>query len=193
MKKKTKILTTLFIATILIFSFSIFAFANESTVSTAAEENLFTQLYGFACENSDKIFSFLAFIGALILSFAYKRGLFPFVERALKSLSSSVSNIRDAAEKTNSENSEFLTEIKNALAVSEKILKGFEDKLSELEEKISIAAMSSDKTEELRLVMLAEVEMIYDIFNTSSLPQYQKDKVGEAYLRMKKALTSKEE
>ena len=40
--------------------------------------------------------------------------------------------------------------------------------------------------------MLAEVEMIYNIFISSSLPQYQKDKVGEAYSKMKEKLSGKE-
>ena len=54
------------------------------------------------------------------------------------------------------------------------------------------ATAVADKTEELRRVMLAEVEMIYGIFISSSLPQYQKDRVGEAYSKMKEMLKEKE-
>ncbi|MBQ7333533.1 MAG: hypothetical protein IJW38_04205 [Clostridia bacterium] len=191
MKKKTKILITLLISLTLIAAFAISAFASEAAPD-ASEENAFNELYGFILENADKIFSLLAFLGAIILSFAYKKGLFPFVKKALATLSGAVSSIKEEAEKSSVGTKEFTEEIKTKLALSENILKGFEEKLSGLEEKLTEAALLNDKTEEFRSVMLAEVEMIYNIFVSSSLPQYQKDKVGEAYLKMKKMLDRKE-
>ncbi len=191
MKKKTKILITLLISLTLLTAFALSAFASEA-VPDAADENAFNKLYGFILENADKIFSLLAFLGAIILSFAYKKGLFPFVKKALSALSGTVSSIREEAEKNSIGTKEFKEEIKTKLALSENILKGFEEKLSALEEKLSEAALLNDKTEEFRCVMLAEVEMIYNIFVSSSLPQYQKDKVGEAYIKMKNMLDKKE-
>ena len=78
------------------------------------------------------------------------------------------------------------------LALSERMLKESEEKLQDLDKKLSETMKTGDKTDELRCVMLAEVEMIYDIFISSSLPQYQKDKVGEAYSKMKEMLKEKE-
>ena len=85
-----------------------------------------------------------------------------------------------------------MEKISEKLALTENILSDAKTKISELEEKLSEAMATNDKTEEFRAVMLAEVEMIYNIFISSSLPQYQKDKVGEAYARMKQALGGKE-
>lgn len=156
------------------------------------EENVFKALYDFFMENADKIFSCLAFIGALILSFAYKKGLFPFVEKALSSLTGVVKSLREESEKGAAESNAFMEKISEKLALTENILSDAKTKISELEEKLSEAMATNDKTEEFRAVMLAEVEMIYNIFISSSLPQYQKDKVGEAYARMKQALGGKE-
>lgn len=164
----------------------------DGSLNGNTDENVFDIAYGFFTENADKIFSCLAFIGALILSFAYKKGLFPFVEKALSSLGGAVKALREETEKNSLEKNEFMKKLSEKLLASEKILEGSSRKISELEEKLSEAMALGDKTEEFRAVMLAEVEMIYDIFTSSSLPQYQKDKVGEAYLRMKRALGEKE-
>ncbi len=166
---------------------------NSSGEAEALEgKNVFSALYEFALENADKIFSCLAFIGALVLSFAYKKGLFPFVEKALSSLTSAVKSLREEAEKSAAQNDAFTKALNEKLALSESALNSAENKLSELREKLSEAMEQSGRTEELRAVMLAEVEMIYNIFISSSLPQYQKDRVGEAYSKMKEMLKEKE-
>lgn len=193
MKKKTKILIAFALSVIFIASFSVFSFASESDGADGERESVFSLVYGFALENADKIFSLLAFIGAIILSFAYKKGLFPFVRKALSSLGAAVSSLREESEKNASLGNAFMEDLKNKLGASEAALENAEKRLSLLEEKISMANALSEKSDQLRAVMLAEVEMIYEIFISSSLPQYQKDRVGEAYLKMKSALLSEED
>lgn len=219
MTKKTKIFIIFALTLALLLSLGTFALASEpedlsvtdsseseapsenisdniadepSTDSDGSKENIFDTLYGFLTQNADKIFSCLAFIGALILSFAYKKGLFPFVKNAISSLTGVVKSLREESEKGALANSQFMEDVSKKLALSESILKGAEEKISELEKKLSEAYEKQDKTEELRAVMLAEVEMIYNIFISSSLPQYQKDKVGEAYGKMMETLKGKE-
>ena len=193
MKKKTKILIAFALSVIFIASFSVFSFASEADGADGERESVFSLVYGFALENADKIFSLLAFIGAIILSFAYKKGLFPFVQKALSSLGAAVSSLREESEKNASLGNAFMEDLKNKLGASEAALEKAEKRLSLLEEKISMANALSEKSDQLRAVMLAEVEMIYEIFISSSLPQYQKDRVGEAYLKMKSALLSEED
>jgi len=192
MKKKTKILVTLFFTLTFFSCLALFAFASEGEV-TKEEENVFASIYEYLERNADKIFSLLAFLGAIILSFAYKKGLFPFVEKAMTALSGAVKSLKEETEKSNKGTDSFMEELTKKLAISETVLSEFGQKLSSLEEKLSEAALLKDKNEEFRLVMLAEVEMIYDIFTSSSLPDYQKEKLGEAYLKMKRALAEKEE
>ena len=193
MKKKTKILIAFALSVIFIVSFSVFSFASEADGADGERESVFSLIYSFALENADKIFSLLAFIGAIILSFAYKKGLFPFVRKALSSLGAAVSSLREESEKNASLGNAFMEDLKNKLGASEAALENAEKRLSLLEEKISMANALSEKSDQLRAVMLAEVEMIYEIFISSSLPQYQKDRVGEAYLKMKSALLSEED
>ena len=41
---------------------------------------------------------------------------------------------------------------------------------------------------QLRLVVDTQIDMLYDIFMSSALPQYQKDAVGERIAKMKGAI-----
>jgi len=193
MKNITKIIFTVFTVIFLTASLAISAFAAEGTSDGDAGENAFELFYGFVSDNADKIFSLLAFIGALILSFAYKKGLFPFVEGALAKLTGAVGTLREETEKANAGTDEFLGKLTEKLKLSENILEDFNKRIRTLEEKLDTAALLNDKSDEMRAVMLAEVEMLYDIFISSSLPQYQKDKVGEVYQKMKSRLSEKGE
>ena len=191
MKRKTKIIFTLLFTLTLLASLTLFSFASEREV-TNVDQTVFGGIYDVLSENADKIFSLLAFIGALILSFTYKKGLFPFIEKALSRLTGAVSTLREETEKSNAGANAVIAEITKKLAASESILNEFGSKIVSLEKKLKDAELLNNKTEEFRLVMLAEVEMIYDIFASSSLPEYQKEKVAEAYLKMKQALSEKE-
>ena len=189
MKKKTKILTLLLVSLLLFSLFSLFAFASEGGESSETDESIFTAIYGYVSENADKIFSILAFIGAIILSFAYKKGLFPFVEKSLTALTGAVGKLREETENTKLLGDSLSAEITNKLALSENVLNEALLKLSSLEERLSAAELLKDKNEKMRAILEAEVEMLYEIFISSSLPQYQKDKIGEAYAKMKAQLT----
>ena len=190
---KKKILTCIILAALLLSAFAVSAFANEGELATEGEEaNAFAQLYEFSVANADKIFSLLAFLGALILTVAYKKGLFPFVEKALLSLTAAVKSLREENALGEEKNIEFIKSLDEKLALSEKTLENALIKLSTLENELKNSAEACSKTEEFRSVLLAEVEMIYDIFISSSLPQYQKDKVGEAYAKMKRSLENGE-
>ena len=72
--------------------------------------------------------------------------------------------------------------------------------IDELSKNLDVIAERVKESEEERLAvnrlktaMLTEVEMLYDIFMHSSLPQYSKDNVGEKISAMKKALGTGEE
>ena len=130
MKKKTKILIAFALSVIFIVSFSVFSFASEADGADGERESVFSLVYGFALEHADKIFSLLAFIGAIILSFAYKKGLFPFVQKALSSLGAAVSSLREESEKNASLGNAFMEDLKNKLGASEAALENAEKRLS---------------------------------------------------------------
>lgn len=171
-----------------ISSIGVFA-ADESDVGAlSAEESFFGLVFEEIKANSENILSALAFAASLLVAFTYKKGLLPNLKSGIERLSDAVSKLRDAS-KEQSENSslalgtagEHLENAKNAL---EAIL----ERLSRLENELSYAKETRSEREEFKLILLSQTDMLYDIFMNSSLPQYQKDIVGEKIAAMKESI-----
>ena len=205
MKRKLTLIPILILAFSLIFTFSVSAYdaERENTESNAAKESgealdtyeddtFFTVLYEGIKKNSDKILSALAFLGSLIIAFMYKKGLFPFVEKALASLSGAVVKLGNEAKKNADLGNEFLNTVTDKLERSESIISGFTDSLKRLEAGLMEFSSEKSEREKLKLIMTAEVEMLNEIIMASSLPQYQKDRAGECFMKMKQELKAEE-
>ena len=64
--------------------------------------------------------------------------------------------------------------------------------LKKLEDELSESREQALKTQDMRKVMIAQIDMLYDIFMSSGLPVYQKDEVSERVRKMKIVLTDAE-
>lgn len=200
-----KILTCLLAFTIL-FSFSaVVAAAEESEAENTntnftpenveneekeTEENLFALLFSFVEDKAAEIFSVLTLICSLILAYAYKRGLFPLIKSTLGALSGSVNAIKENTESELEKNEALGSELKEKLCDFEKLITAAGDKLALLEEKLEKNENKQDK--ELKTIVSAQIDMLYDVFMSSSLPQYQKEAIGQRVVKMKEALGENE-
>lgn len=196
MKKKNtlKILTLILLslAMLSVFCVSISAEENISNEASAAEENIFDSIYREIEENADKILSALSFSASLIIAFAYKRGLMPAVKNTANSIANSVNKLKE-------ENDKGITALDStAKEISDK-LQNTEDRLSELilslekiENELKETEEEKKNSADVKSIMSAQVDMLYEIFMTSSLPQYRKDDVGARISEMKRALGTKE-
>ena len=149
------------------------------------EKNVFDQIYLTLESNADKIFSILAFIGTIVVSVGYKSGLMPLLRDALSKLKSSIDCV-----KADSETMGALTERRmedichtlNAVSLSiedmENHLQGYEDLMRE--------------RDSMRKILEGQIDMLYAIFMSSGLPQYQKDEIGERIKEMREELKSYE-
>ena len=157
----------------------------EQTEST----NIFEQLYLTIYNNSDKLLSLLAFSGSLLLALLYKKGLLPILKNALSSLSSSVLKLKEQTsfylEKTDSANMEITKRFESA----QQLISTLAERIDELDGKLESKEVSQKKDAVQREIMKAQVDMLYEIFMSSSLPQYQKDSVGEKISSMRKSLS----
>ena len=158
----------------------------------SAEENVFTQIYGYITYYAGDIFGALAFIVSLILSFICKNKLMPTIsksagdiENQLKKLGETTSKKLEEAKEESEEARKCVLELQSALeraaAATECALKSVEncDELARQREKV-------------KLVISSQIDMLYDIFMSSSLPQYQKESVGNRITEMKEMLAKDE-
>ena len=61
-------------------------------------------------------------------------------------------------------------------------------RVSTLCDNLSAKEKLEDCTEKVRIVILSQIDLLYDVFMSSALPQYQKELIGERVVKMKKEM-----
>ena len=153
-----------------------------------AEANPFAEMYEYACEHADNIFSVLAFAGSLLLAFFYKKGLMPALSSALGNLRASVKSISDTAERTLVGNESAYADVKSSIALVGEGVDTLCIAIGDLDKRLTASEEQYDQMEAMKTIISAQVDMLYSIFMSSSLPQYSKDAVGERIAEMRAAL-----
>lgn len=195
MKKRKsffKFLLCLALTLSVISTVNLFASASEETaVSEVAdggtEENIFTEIYNAVTENSADILSLLSFAASITVALFYKYALSPLIKGGLEKITNGVKDI-------SGEHSKEYKALADAQAkISEREGK-IEEKLEQMSNNIlSIQDPEKPKLEKsLLTVMQAQVNMLYEIFQSSALPVYQKEAVGNMINQMRSELAENE-
>lgn len=155
-------------------------------------ENVFTTIFNQLKSYATEIFCGMTFIGSLILAYAYKKGLIPLIEKTLVSISGAVAKIKERTESGAIATEELGASLSEKLEKSEMIVNSMIDKIGEMNKELAEIKTSelerTDSCKELSIIVETQIDMLYDIFMTSALPQYQKDAVGEKVAKMKETL-----
>ena len=110
----------------------------------------------------------------------------------ISAISGAVSRIKESAERGEGKTDALSKIVFERLTDAESCLDGIGKSLIELEERLDDIKADKNEGKLLRTVMSAQIDMLYSIFMTSQLPQYQKDEVGERIAKMKEALATDE-
>ena len=152
------------------------------------DENFFEVLYKELLNHSDKLLAALAFLGSLFVAFAYKKGLIPIIKASLGALGAAVSSLKDESERASAEASAAITSASEKLGAAETVINALGERLDSIEKQLDEASCKQLKGESIYAVIRAQVDMLYEVFMSSSLPAYQKESVGERVAEMKRAL-----
>lgn len=199
MKNKRIFLTLLVSLTLAFTLFSVTAFANEAapiiedaieneTVYEARDASIFDDIYGAVMENADKILSALAFCGTVIVGFAYKKGLLPLLGKAMTAISRSVEGIKEDGIKSAESAEKRLTDIDTSIKEIRESASATKTAISEIEDHLARYENAMTQYSSMKTVMAAQTDMLYSVFMSSALPQYQKEEIGERISEMKKEL-----
>lgn len=194
MKNKLKYILVTVLLVAFSVCFTVSASAEEETPESTeiTDENIFSTVYEEISEYASEILCALTFAGSLILAFAYKRGLLPLVKNSLLSIGNAVSKIKEDARENAEKGSKLGQSIESSLDGAKTTLDALAQKVSELDLMLKEKLKSEDYTErqkeEFKLILTSQIDMLYDIFMASALPQYQKDAVGEKVAKMKGAI-----
>ena len=198
MKKKTKYL----IASLLLAAFALMgavcASAEEGyeqveyPTDDAEEVNFFEKVYSEVSEYASEILCALTFTGSVFLAFAYKKGLLPLVEKSLITIGNAVTKIKENTKESTEISSQLGVNIDGRLSETQELISKLAERIGSLEETLGRGLENENEArlegKQLRLVVDAQIDMLYDIFMSSALPQYQKDAVGERIAKMKGAI-----
>lgn len=163
--------------------------AVEDEDTTHLTENPFSLFFETVSSYSSEFLSALAFIGSLILAFCYKKGLMPLVENTLSAIAKAVGGIREKAEATESKSRELCDTLTKRLEAAEGVIEQLGEAITNTSKALDAYESAEGERASMKIVLSAQIDMLYDIFMTSSLPQYQKDAVGERISKMKEALS----
>ena len=182
----------LFVISIALIFTMLFAFSAScegiSAEGEIREENVFEEIYDFALCHSDKILSALAAIGSLFIAFAYKRGLLPILNGALTKLGDSITKLREANDAAKQEANATLEKAEEKLVLAEKAVAGLAERLSAFEKNAENLTNTEKTVSDIESVILCQIDLLYEIFISSSLPIYQKEAVSQKITDMKKTL-----
>lgn len=192
MKKRVLSLLLLLLLAALPFSLSALAAEGTASAAEAAEANPFALFYQAMVENLDAVFGALAAVGTLAVAFSYKRGILPLLKGGVSVLSDKVKKIGEKSDSIADETAKSSELVKNNLQIILSELKDYENELSSLGEKLQ--SFSDIKTDValLRRLLHGELELLYDIFAASALPQYQKERVTRRMEELTAALGGEE-
>ena len=190
-RKTTKRLAALFICIILILSLGATAVSAEEASENGSEvveedgENIFEEIFRTLEAFSSEILCALSFAGSLMIAFAYKKGLIPTVKNGIGAIGNAIGAIKENSENCTKHQEELLAQMSERLEQTERALDCFGKAVSDIAEKAENSEHAALDRAEMKALMSAQIDMLYDIFMTSSLPQYQKDALSEKIRSMK--------
>ena len=179
----------------LVGSFAIGASAEEAITEVVGDgemTNVFEEIYLAAEANADKIFSALAFVGTLIVGAMYKSGLLPLLTDALARFKGTLDGIKLENERYESLTGAKIADIGGAIKSIENSIDKTNRELGRIESSLACYEETLKERESMKIILSAQIDMLYSIFMSSSLPQFEKEEIGNRITRMREELNSYE-
>ena len=152
------------------------------------KSNPFEIIFDTVKKHVTEILCALSFVGSLILAYFYKAGLLPIIKNGIGAIATTVSKIKETTERGEEKTEDLSKRLSLKLADTESALSELNSSLSDIENRLDRLADGASEQEKLKLILSAQIDMLYSIFMTSALPQYQKDEIGARIGEMREAL-----
>jgi hypothetical protein len=186
-------------AAILSMLFSVSATAQsevETAPVTQAEEieyeSVFETLFQRVEELLPEILSLITLSASLVLAFAFKKGLVPLLSNTLAKIGDSVTHIKEKGDENGKIIDTFGEKVSCRIEMLESLISDLTEKLNELAVSLDEAERRAGDREKLTTLINGQIDMLYDVFMSSSLPHYQKEAVGARIAEMREAIKDDE-
>lgn len=166
--------------------------SNRNDVDNASGAEGFEAFYALVMEHLSEILSLCAFAASLVCAAVYKSGLLPLIERSLNAIGSTTQKIRESAELGEDKRRADIEALSEKLSKLEASLGKLTEDLYECTERMEEKSITAARERRMEALITGELEMLYDIFMSSALPEYEKTRVGERVAKMKEVISSNE-
>jgi hypothetical protein len=159
---------------------------NEGGGTAEDASNPFEILYNAALLHAGEIFSALACLFSAILMLCYRKGIMPLIEGGIGAISGSVSTISREAERQSQLSDKTKELIADKLEGAEALLNRISASFEDFDNRLKTCEGLKSFENSVREILLSQIDLLYEVFMNSSLPQYEKDRIGEMVNAMKK-------
>lgn len=160
----------------------------ESADSGAGTPSLCQLLLDGLERYTPEILSAMALVSSLLLLLGYKRGFLPLLQGGLGKLCGAVRELGAQTEAHRASADGLASDVSERIRKTESHLSTVGETLRQLEDKLPCAAETERHLRDVETVLLSQVDMLYELFLSTSLPQYRKDGIGERVSAMRAAL-----
>ena len=151
----------------------------QDTIPAGTQTNAFAAVFDFVMENRAAVLSALSFISALYVALSYKKALLPTIKDMILKIKKSTDEVGEKNERCEKE-------LQAAYSTFVEKAEQYESRVRELQ--AALADISDSKCAQARIenALLCELDMLYEVFMAASLPQYEKDRVGEKFAAIRR-------
>ena len=144
---------------------------------SAEQKSFFEKLYDSVTDYLGEILCALAFGASCLIAVAYKKGLLPLLSGALGKLSGAVGSIKESTDGIKTVASGAIDKIGERLKSAEELIFKQSAYLEDIKARLDEEGRRSE-LDTIKTALEGELELLYDIFMSSSLPEYQKTNVA---------------
>ncbi len=145
---------------------------------------------------TSEIFCSLTFIGSLITAFLYKKGLLPTLSDGINKIYSIAEKSGERAEDIQRESADsinkFLSDVLPILEKTRDLAEYAETLHNESQQIQNEIEREKAQRENLTRVLEGQTDLLYGVFMSASLPEYQKEMLTEKYATIKALISHKE-
>ena len=150
-----------------------------------ASGGIFGEIYSCLASHAGEIFSTLSFIGTVAVALAYRRGLIPLLRDGLGAIGGAAGNISTSTERAQAVTEEAISGVRRALDGFSDTLRTIERAGEETSERLRALEGEGYDKKALTKILLEQINMLSDIFMSTSLPQFRKDEIAERAKEMR--------
>lgn len=166
--------------------------AEAEVHASASQTPVSDRVVQFVGDHLSELFCMLAFVGSVLLAAVYKKGLLPLLRTGLSKVAGSLGEGIDSiqrtadalASRTDSSVGGLVERVEPMLDAARRAADHAQTLAIRLEALEAELSSAIEERQAAAVLLRGQLEMLYEFCMAVNLPQYQKDRLGQTYVRL---------